>query len=469
MLRLTLADVARVTSGRRIRGSDGMEVFGVSTDSRKVQKGSLFVALRGERFDGHDFVEQALASGASAALVERGGRFHPHGPGGLVEVAGTARALLALAADYRARLRAKVIGITGSTGKSTTKEMTAHVLSALGRVHKAPSSYNNVVGVSSTLLGAEAEDDYLVAEIGTNAPGEIALLARAVMPDAAVITNIGPTHLAALGSVEGVAQEKAAILDATAAAGVAVLPADDAFFEMLRLRSLARVVSFGFSEGADVRAEGLREEGSGTVFRLNGSEEVSLPLPGRHNVANALAAAAVALQFGLSTRDIAARLATVQPLPMRSRVVRLLDVVLIDDAYNANPSSFAAALAMLEAMRPRPAVVFAGDMLELGRQSQAAHRALGASVARLRPRLLVAVGAEMRLAAEAAASAGLPRESVMMLEDARSAAEAAPRVVRSGDAVLVKGSRRMGLEAVVAALTAALGVEKGGHTACFTS
>lgn len=464
LLRRTLEEIARATDGRILRGSPGQAVAGVSTDSRKIAGGELFVALTGERFDGRDFVARALAAGAAAALVEPGrelGLADGEGGGGLVEVESARAALLALARGHRERLSSHVVAVTGSAGKSTTKEITAHLLAGRGQVSKAPSSFNNEIGVPLTLLGAGVRDEFLVVEIGTNHPGEIAPLAAATRPDAGVITNVGPTHLEGLGSVEGVAREKASLLDHLAEGGVAVLPADDEYLELLRARAPGAVVTFGFSPEAQVRAEGAAPEGAGMAFSLNGAIDVRLPLPGRHNVANALAAAAVAWRFGMDLQEIAERLSGAATLPMRSMVVELQGITLMDDSYNANPAGFRAALAMLEERRPAPLVVIAGDMLELGAASAALHRELGGRIAAALPRLVIAVGDEMAAAAGAAVEAGLDPGSVVQFTTAADAAEQIAGLVREGDAVLVKGSRAVGLEAVAGRLCEALGRQEG--------
>ncbi len=450
MFRRTLGEIALTTSGHVARGASGVPVAGVSIDSRSIAGGELFVALHGEANDGHDYLGAATEGGASVVLIEKG-RDLPAGDFGVVEVSDTRKALLALSAEYRGHLPARVVAVTGSAGKSTTKEIVAHLLEKRGAVSKAPKSFNNIIGLSMTLFASGPKDDFLVCEIGTSAPGEIGELSSAARPDAAVVTNIGPAHLERLGTLEGVAREKAAILDHLADGGVAVLPADSDFIDLLRARAgQAAVVECGFSGAAQVRAEDVRLDGYGTSFRLNGAADVRLPLVGRHNVANAIAAAAVAWRFGMEIGEIAEQLGTATGLPQRGRLIRLQDIIVMDDSYNANPASFRAALSTLEEVGTGSLVVVAGDMLELGAGSAALHEGLGVEIAGISPRLFVAVGDHIAASADAAESAGL--DAVERFAAADDAAGRVCDLVRPGDAVLVKASRRIGLEAVVSAL-----------------
>ena len=452
MLEGTAGEIARLAGGRLVAGEPGGAVRGVSVDNRRVAGGELFVALPGERFDGHDFVWRAFAAGASAAMVSA--EIHmDQAPAGraVIRVENTYLGLGRLAAEHRRRFGFPWVAITGSCGKSTTKELAALLLEARGPVLKAEASFNNRVGVPLTLLNAGPEHRYAVVELGSNHPGELAPLAAMARPDVAVITCIAPAHLAGFGDLDGVAEEKSAILDALRPGGLAVLNADDHYFGFLRDRSPGMVVSFGLSEWAQVRATDVVLAPEGTEFTLPGGARAELPLPGMHNIRNALAAAAIASRLGLDMAEVAARLAMAQPLHMRSRLIRAGEILLFEDCYNANPASFLAALEALDSLGEQRKVVVVGDMAELGRHSEEHHRQLGEEIAGRRVELLVAVGHEARLVYEAA-SRGSARLESHYFPDAAAAAEKVPGLLKPGDTVLVKGSRRVGLEAVSAAI-----------------
>jgi UDP-N-acetylmuramoyl-tripeptide--D-alanyl-D-alanine ligase len=352
------------------------------------------------------------------------------------------------------------VAITGSCGKSTTKELAALILSARGPVLKAEASFNNRVGVPLTLLSAEKKHQFAVVELGSNHTGELAPLAAMAAPDVAVITCVAPAHLAGFGDLDGVAAEKAAILDGLRPGGLALLNADDRYFEFFRKRTSGPVMSFGLSERADVRGTDVVLNPEGTEFTLPGGARATLPLPGMHNVRNALAAAAVAAHLGMDMKEIAARLAHARPLHMRSRLVRLGGVLLFEDCYNANPASFLAALEALDSLGERRKVVVAGDMGELGGNSDEHHRQLGEEIAGRGVELLVAVGNEARLIYETA-SRSTARVESHYFQDAAAAADKVPGMLRPGDAVLVKGSRRVGLEVVSQAIERHFAAGKG--------
>jgi UDP-N-acetylmuramoyl-tripeptide--D-alanyl-D-alanine ligase len=461
MIESTAGEIARMSGARLLAGEPNCAVRGVSVDSRKMDGGELFVALSGERFDGHDFVWRAFSAGAAAAMVSS--EIRPDQvPAGrvLLEVEDTCAGLGRLAAEYRRRFSFPWVAITGSCGKSTTKELAALILSARGPVLKAEASFNNRVGVPLTLLSAEKKHQFAVVELGSNHKGELAPLAAMAAPDVAVITCVAPAHLAGFGDLDGVAAEKAAILDGLRPGGLALLNADDRYFDFFRKRTSGPVKSFGLSEQADVRGTDVVLNPEGTEFTLPGGTRATLPLPGMHNVRNALAAAAVAAHLGMDMREIAARLAHARPLHMRSRLVRLGGVLLFEDCYNANPASFLAALEALDSLGERRKVVVAGDMGELGGNSDEHHRQLGEEIAGRGVELLVAVGNEARLIYETA-SRSTARVESHYFQDAAAAADKVPGMLRPGDAVLVKGSRRVGLEVVSQAIERHFAAGKG--------
>jgi UDP-N-acetylmuramoyl-tripeptide--D-alanyl-D-alanine ligase len=455
MLECAAAEVARMSGGVLAAGDGDVAVAGVTTDSRKVFGRELFVALDGERFDGHDFVWKAFASGCSAAMVSRalrGGQLPANAA--LIEVPDGYAGLGRLAAAHRRSFEMPWVAVTGSCGKSTTKELIAATLGGGKDILKAEASFNNRVGVPLTLLGAGPEHRYAVVELGSNHRGELAPLAAMTSPDVAVITCVAPAHLSGFGDLQGVADEKGAILESLGTDGIAVLNADDDFFETFKSQAPGRIVSFGLSAEAEVRGSGVALNPDGTEFDLPDGSHVKLPLPGVHNVLNALAAVATVSVLGVSFPQAAERLGRTAPLHMRSRLLRLGGLLLLEDCYNANPASFLAALQALDNLGDHRKVVVAGDMAELGSHSERHHRALGTEIAGRGIELVVAVGPESRLVSEAASQSSARVESRHYM-DAASAAAALPEMLREGDAVLVKGSRSMGLEVVVDALVAA--------------
>ncbi|MGD9495901.1 MAG: UDP-N-acetylmuramoyl-tripeptide--D-alanyl-D-alanine ligase [Armatimonadota bacterium] len=448
----TLREVAAACSGEVQERWAGVSFEGVSTDTRQLARGELFVALVGQKHNGHDFLAAAHEAGAAGAVVARA-----HGPAGAdfpaVVVEDTLRALGCLAGLHRSRLRAKVAAVTGSTGKTTTKDMLGSIMGLRGRTVVAEGTHNNEVGVPLTLLRVAPDDQFCVLEFAMRGPGEIDYLAGIARPEVGVITNIGQSHVGRLGSREAIAQTKAELLGHLSAEGAAVLNADDFFFGVLTAMAPCRVVSFAIEAEADFRAEQIREgDLEGIAFELvtpAGRAEVSLAMPGRHNVMNALAAAAAGAQLGAALPQIVDGLESCAGGAMRMQRVRgRRGSTIINDAYNASPDSVAAALDVLAAAPGRRVFVF-GDMLEMGEAGPAAHREVGALAARMGVARLVSVGELAALAAEEAGRRGVRSDSVA---DAAAAAELLGPELGPGDCVLVKGSRGMHLEGVVEAL-----------------
>jgi UDP-N-acetylmuramoyl-tripeptide--D-alanyl-D-alanine ligase len=462
MLECSAADIASMAGGEVISGPRDALVKGVTVDSRKVSGAELFVALGGERFDGHGFVWRAFAAGCRVAMVSQElpeGQVPPSGA--LVRVGDTYAGLGQLAASYRRKFDIPWVGVTGSCGKSTTKELIALVLEGRGRVLKAEASFNNRVGLPLTILRADREHQFAVVELGSNHSGELLPLAAMASPDVAVITCVAPAHLAGFGNLDGVAEEKSKILGGLTDDGLAILNADDAYFEFFVKRCSGRVMSFGLSANAEVRGSDVAISPEGSEMTLPGGARVRLPLPGTHNLRNALAAAAVARSQGMDFPEIAERLSAAEPLHMRSRLVRMGGLLLLEDCYNANPASFLAGLEALDGLGDYRKVVIAGDMAELGRYSEEHHRSLGEEISGRGIELLVAVGSEARRISEAAARSTARVESHHFM-DAGAAAVAVPAMLRDGDAVLVKGSRSIGLEVVVKAICSKFSAEGEG-------
>jgi len=434
------------------------EPAGLSTDSRTLRHGQIFCALRGPRHDGHDHLQAAADAGAALLLVERGDAHHElHRPAPpVLKVEDTYAALARLAAAYRRTLRGEVIAITGSVGKTTTKQMVHAVLAPLGPGTVSPRSYNNRVGVPLTILNAEPADRYIVVEVGTNAPGEIASLARIVEPDIAVITAIGLAHVEKLGSIEGIAAEKAALLRFLPDHGLAVVNGDAATLTPY-LKPAERVIRFGRGEACDLRLTDRAARDEMQSFQVNNRAWFDLPLPGEHNALNALAAVAVGRHLNLRDEQIAAGLRSLTTPAMRLQVVKVGGrdgaVTVINDAYNANPTSMAAALTVL---RDFPTdgrrVAVLGDMAELGERGPELHRQLGRQTLEAGVDLAVLIGRLGLYAAETISKAG--REQAMHTEPAldEAAAERIAEQLRPGDVVLLKASRVMGLERLLPAI-----------------
>jgi len=447
---LTLEEVVEATRGRLMSPVPSLSIRGVSTDSRTVEPGQLFLALVGQRYDGHEFVAEVLGKGAAAVVVSRVDHLADElrSQAVLIVVADTTVALGRLARYHRRQLAAQVIAVTGSNGKTTAKNMIHAVLSTSKQGRCSPESYNNQIGVPLTLLSGQGSDEYLVVEIGSNAPGEVHQLAELAGPDVAVITSVSATHLEGLKDIAGVAAEKASILRGLSAGGLAVVNVDHPMLMRHVLQGRPwRMVGFGLSEQADLRATDVKVAPDGTSFLVNGRFEISLGLLGRCNVLNALAAVAVGRRFGISYEQIAEALGQVAALPMRLERCRIGSVTVINDAYNANPDSCAEALEVLGRAQARGRrVAVMGDMKELGQQSGQLHAELGRRVAQAQVKLLVAVGSHAEEVAAAAKETAGNRLSVRRFADTAAAVSAMVGLLEPGDVVLLKGSRAMEMD-----------------------
>jgi len=458
MAAFSIQELVRATEGALVSGDLGVPVAGVSIDSRTLQVGEAFFAIVGHRLDGHAYLADAAARGAACVVVHT----LPDEPPAnvpLVLVEDTTRSLGRLAAWHRSRFAVPVVGITGSIGKTTVKELTAAVLATRWDVLKPASSFNNQWGLPLTLLRLGPEHGAAVVEIGTNQAGEIATLSAIAQPTIGVVTMVAAVHTEFLGSIDGVREEKAALVRALSPTGIAVLNADDPRVASMARDAKGRVVTFGRAAGATVRIVGEpsdTDEGFAFTLEAGGRQQpVSVAFAGRHNVANALAAAAVGVALELPLEDIARGLAAARPVGGRGVWKRAGEVTILDDTYNASPASVRAALETLAARRAgRRAVVVLGDMLELGTLSDAAHREVGRLVAALPADEFVGVGRAAAMAVEAARAAGLTdAHHAATFED--TVAHLLKRLA-PGDVVLVKGSRGMRMERVVDALVARL-------------
>ncbi len=451
--------LARIVGATVIRRSDAgkpaaaaSHVTGVSTDSRTIHQGDCFFALPGENFDGHDYVAQVLSKGAACAVVSR---TVDNVAGPLLKVPDTVAALGDLAREYRRMNRYKVVAITGSVGKTTTRQIVHHVLSRRFRTHQAQKSFNNHIGLPLTLLGARLDDEVIIAEIGANHPGEIAPLTRIAQPDIAVVTNTHPAHLEGFGDLATIIREKLSIAEGLSDAGAFLINADIPPL-VATARTLGRPFrTFGRSPDADYRAEQIACSGTSSTFAIRGTQ-VRLPLPGPGNVENALVAWAVCDQLGLSAGDFAKAVEDLPAVSMRAETLQVGSLTVLNDCYNANPASMKNALAMLANLRAccnsnrhRRLVFFCGHMAELGPQTKALHAELGVTAAEAGVDLLVAVGEVPRTTAQVARETSRHGLQTMCFEDTQSLCDHMQDFLRQDDIILVKGSRTARLERVV--------------------
>jgi UDP-N-acetylmuramoyl-tripeptide--D-alanyl-D-alanine ligase len=420
---------------------------GYSIDSRTIQPGELFIAVKGERMDGHDFVNQALEKGAAAAVIRKDQLVRYTAKSGLMTVDETLIALQTLASAVRRLWGKPLVGVTGSTGKTTTKEAIAHVLSTRFRVLKSEGNFNNHFGLPLMLLKIEPEHDIAVIEMGMSHAGEIAALAKIAQPEIGVVTNVAPVHLEFFDSVAGIARAKYELIEALPAGGVAVLNGDDEYVSQFGRDFRGKVVLYGLRASADVRAENIEPRGpEGSAFDVvvgSCREKAVLHLVGTHNICNALAAVAVGLERGLSPSEAVSTLASLVPADKRGQVVKLGNITIINDCYNCNPKALEAMVDALAAMPAKRRIVIAGAMLELGPAGEELHRQVGQYIASKKIDLLLGVQGQAQQMIEAARHAGMQAEFVATPEEA---GEWLARETRDGDLVLLKASRGVKLE-----------------------
>jgi UDP-N-acetylmuramoyl-tripeptide--D-alanyl-D-alanine ligase len=448
----SLQFVAMACAGKQLSGTPETLVRRVCTDSRQVKAGDLFVALRGNRFDGHEFLGAAAEKGASAVVVERGSVPLDWGGCPVIAVDHTRQALGRLAAEYRKNFVLPVVAVGGSNGKTTTKELVASVLRQGRSTLWSEASFNNDIGVPLTLLRLEKSHQAAVIEIGTNHPGELPPLVKMVQPNYGIITCLGREHLEFFNDVAGVAQEEGWLAELLPAAGKLFVNGDDEWAMRTTQRSGAQVVRVGFTDDCDWRARAVRVNTRGAIFQVAGPEvefsgEYRISLLGRHQVVNALFAIAVGRELGLDRAAVARGLAECRSPVMRLELGEFDGVRLLDDAYNANADSMAVAL---QTLRDLPCkgrrIAVLGDMAELGEHSESAHEEVGRRVAELGIGQLFAVGKMASVMAQAARQAGLSR--VFEFADVETAAPAVKSFIKPGDVVLLKASRATRMERV---------------------
>jgi len=457
---ITAEAVLQATGGRMLRGESAWPCRGISTDTRTLVPGNLFIALTGSRFDGHACLAAAAEKGACGLLIrsdwpllEREALALP-----VIGVPDTLRAMGDIAHAWRRRFSLPVVTITGSSGKTTTKEMLGAIASLSGEFLKTEGNLNNLIGLPQTLLGLREEQRLAIVEIGTNSPGEIARLATIAAPTVGLITNIGPAHLEGLGSLAGVREEKGSLWRIMDGQGTAIFNHDDPEIAVLAKRWRGQGVTFGLNAGADVAAQDIESAAPEGVRFLLTIAGTSLPIrlhtPGEHNVANALAAAACAWTLGFDLALIAAGLAAFRPAPGRSEVRTLANGAhLIVDTYNANPASVGEALRTLAGLRGGGrAVAILGDMLELGNEANQWHARIGDLAARTGIDHLYLKGNFADQTAAGAIAGGLPAGRITLFEDPRMVLDHLGPRLKKGDWILVKGSRKMRMEAVAEAI-----------------
>ena len=453
-----MAFVVSACGGELINGALATQFKRVNTDSRSAQAGDLFIALSGERFDGHHFVGEVAKKGVAAVVVERGRKVDPLPTWAVVQVENTRKAFGQIAARYRKDFSVPVIAVGGSNGKTSTKELIAAVLRQKFATLWSEASFNNDVGVPATLLRLDKSHQAAVLEVGTNHPGELAPLLQMIQPNLGVITNIGREHLEFFGDLKGVVAEEGTLAEILPADGRLILNGDSEWTGHLAGRTRATVIRVGLSEGNDWRALEIRLEKQGMVFRVESPRgefdgEYRINLLGRHQVANSLFALAIGAELGLKGDEMERGLAECQPAKMRLQVWEWGGVRVLDDAYNANADSMIAALQVLQELPCKGRrVAVLGDMGELGEHSESAHAEVGRRAAELGVGQLIAVGKMARVMAQAAREAGLNR--VIELAEVEAAVPALKSFLKAGDTVLLKASRASRLERITQALRA---------------
>lgn len=438
---LTVAAVAEITASKPPESGGDLEVCGVSTDTRSLRPGQLFVAVDGPNFRGSDYIDEAFRAGAAAVVAERG----ESGAGVVLRVADARAALMRLGAHGRSLVKGPVAAITGSVGKTTTKDILATLFGGRNVV-AAEKSFNNAIGIPLTLMRATSATEALVVEVGASEVGEIGRLTRLVRPTHAMITRVAPAHLDGFGSIEGVAREKLSLFEGLEAGGVALVNGDDPRLAGAVVPDGVERVAFGLGERNDVVARDIQVSDEDVAFTLEG-ERISAPLFGHHNVMNLLGAVAMARAMGLASDEIRERALLARPPSMRMEVRRVAEMTVLYDCYNANPASMTAALeswCSVGGEGRRVAVL--GDMLELGEDSAAHHRDVGRRLADLDIDRIVFVGSEIEAAREELLGRGFDEQRVLHVEDVIAGRSAILRWLESGDRVLLKGSRGMALE-----------------------
>ncbi len=464
-------EVVTATGGTLVGGRIGLLFKGVSTDSRQILRGGLFIPLKGEKFDGHDFVADAVRDGAAGFLLQKGSEDKIRGKfenTTIIRVEGTLKALGDIAHFWRKKFRVTVVAITGSSGKTTTKEMLAGIAGLTKKVIKAQGNYNNLVGLPLTVLQINAHHELAILEMGTNTRGEIGRLTDIAEPDIGLITNIGPAHLEGFKSVEMVREEKLDLFRNMSDAGVAIINRDDERLLVNDKDWHGKRVTFGFRKDADVSAESIETQGmKGVGFTLRmGSfrQGITLSTAGNHNIYNALAAAASSWALGIGFPTICQGLMAFQPISGRMEIHRLKNgAFIINDTYNANPASFGEALKTLRDLKGnQKSTVIMGDMLELGDQAEVMHEYIGSLMADTGVDTIYLRGRLSPATAAGAFKGKMSKGQIVLFETPDEIINRLASHVKKGDWILVKGSRQTRMEQAVAKIIEAFGIEESG-------
>jgi UDP-N-acetylmuramoyl-tripeptide--D-alanyl-D-alanine ligase len=467
---LTLDEVLKATGGTVIREPPIRVFKGLSTDSRSISKGNLFLPIIGERFDGHDFIASAIVGGASASLIQKDlvekNKLIP-GDVILILVDDTLKALGDIAHFWRSKFEIPVIGLTGSNGKTTTKEMAAGIMGLTKRVLKNRGNFNNLIGLPLTLFEMNVSHEVAILEMGTNRRGEIERLTRIAKPDLGLITNIGPVHLEGLKSMDVVKEEKWDLFNNMGISGVAIINGDDDLLNTVAGRWKGKTITFGIKKDADVRAERIkksRDKGVSFTLNIGGNERnIMMSTLGEHNIYNALAAAASSWAVGIEYDLICEGLMSFKPIDGRMNIMRLKNgAFLIDDTYNANPESVSAALKTLKELRGKHvSTVILGDMLELGEWAEEMHEGIGSLLADTGVAKIFLRGRLTRTVAEGAIKKGFKNDQIYFPETAEEIVTHLKSYLKKRDWVLVKGSRKMKMEEIVQEITREFGLKEG--------
>ncbi|PKN38847.1 MAG: UDP-N-acetylmuramoyl-tripeptide--D-alanyl-D-alanine ligase [Deltaproteobacteria bacterium HGW-Deltaproteobacteria-10] len=467
-----LDDVLKATTGNLVTGASEKTFYGISTDSRLVKKGNLFIALKGEKFDGHDFVNQALQLGAAGIIVHdaKVSKDLTDKNVTVIKVVDTLIALGDLAHEWRKRFSIAVIGLTGSSGKTTTKEMIAAIIGRKKNILKTDGNLNNLIGLPQTIFRLTTEHELAILEMGTNTRGEIKRLTQIALPDIGLITNIGPAHLAGFGSIDVVREEKGDLFLNMSPSGTIIVNIDDKAVALCAERWTGRKITFSMSPNADVTVKDIKMNGiKGMSFNLivdENTQKVEMKIVGLHHVNNAMAAAAAAFAVGTDIKTIAEGLAEFRPFSGRMEMVKLRNgSFLLDDSYNANPASVREALMTLKDLKVHHnGFVFLGDMLELGTESEEMHRKIGMLIATIGINTLFLQGNFSRVTAAGAMEGGLSPENIFFLSNENNGINYLKENLKKGDWILVKGSRGMKMDKIVVQICENFGSDNiNGH------
>ncbi len=453
MYKISLEEVAKIVDAEIIFDGDKKIFFlqGLTTDSRKISDGVLFVALKGENFNGEDFAEDALKKGAAAVLLGKSANTK-NLVGAILKVDDTLTAYQKLACHWREKFKIPVVSITGSTGKTTTKDLTAAALSPLGAIQKTSANFNNEIGVPLTLLGINENHKAAVVEIGMRGLGQIENLAKYVQPTIGIVTNVNETHIELLGSIENISKAKGELVEAIPEGGTVILNADDK--NVAAMKKLAKpgvkIFTYGIDNPADLTADNILIDAYSTEFNVKYGEKIlnfEIPIIGRHNVSNALAAIAAGLTLNLSLEEIRNGFASLATTKMRFEVIRRDGIVIVNDAYNASPASMRASIQTVAEIYDGRKIAVLGDMLELGKISEKVHRDIGEEVAKNNFDILITIGELGKFIAAGAEEAGL--KNIFMTSTHEEAAKKIISVMQEGDTILFKASHGMHMEKII--------------------